>query len=232
MTKILTFGDGYAANHIWPEWPAIVSALYPDIEHKNFGAVGAGNEFITAAIVESHRRWSDSFFIVQWAIEQRFDKLLEDDSWDEIIDMDSVYFFNRVSLFDQNWWLSSQSDQDVVQKYHSVYVQRQQARNRSSNFKYLVENLLRSKSIFFDLKEMYLYSFDTRFATVRQDQVQPSPVVHMSWVEEKILPQMPYQPEKTWLTELKKRINQHRWQAFDPDREEIWTQMSSNGITR
>lgn len=226
LTRILTFGDGYAANHIWPEWPAIVAALYPDLAHENFGAVGAGDEFITTAIVECHKRWPDAFFIVQWGHEQRFDKLIQDDSWNAVIDGDPVYHFNRVSLFEQTWWLSSKSDQDLVRRYHNIYVQNRQSHKRSLNYKYLVEHLLRSRSLFFDLRQMHRYSYSKRFAAVRQEQVQPSPIVHMSWVEENILPHMPYQPEKTWLAELRQRIQRHSWQAYDPDREEIWSRMS------
>lgn len=95
MNKILCFGDGYAANHIWPEWPAIVQALYPELQHENFGEIGAGNEFITSAIVQAHTDNPDEFYIVQWAIPNRFDKLLQDESWDSIIDNDPVYHFNR-----------------------------------------------------------------------------------------------------------------------------------------
>ena len=226
MNKILCFGDGYAANHIWPEWPAIVCALYPEVSHENFGAIGAGNEFITSAVVQAHVKDPNAFFIVQWAIPQRFDKLLQDDSWDLTIDNDPVYRFNRIRLHEQTWWLSSASEQVAVQQHHKIYVQNKQAKNRSFNFKYLVENLLKTQAIFFTLEQMIVYAAAERFEQVRQKEVQPSPIVHMTWVEEKILPKMPYQPELSRLHELKKRINQHKWHAYDPDRKEIWIKMS------
>ena len=124
MNKIICFGDGYAAGHIWPEWPDIIKALYPDLEHENFGAVGAGNEFITSCVVNSHINNPDAFFIIQWALPNRFDKLIEDSSWDKIIDEDPVYYFNRVHFNDQKWWLSSASQVPAIQKYHSTYVQK------------------------------------------------------------------------------------------------------------
>lgn len=226
MNKILCFGDGYAANHIWPEWPAMIRALYPEVQHENFGQIGAGNEFITSAIVQAHIVSPDAFFLVQWALPQRFDKLLQDDSWLTTIANDPVYHFNQVSLGEQTWWLSSHSKQDLVQHYHKVYVQNKQADNRSYNFKYLVENLLRSQAIFFTLEQLISFADAERFQQIRQKEVQPSPMVHMTWVEEKILPKMPYQPDTARLYELKKRINQHEWHAYDPDREEIWTKMS------
>jgi hypothetical protein len=227
IKNIFTFGDGYAANHIWPEWPAIVQALYPELSHKNFGEVGAGDEFITTAVVETHQKNPDAFYIVQWGIPQRFDKLLQDNSWDDIIDNDPSYHFNRVTLYEKTWWLSSASRQPPLDQYHLTYIQTQQAQTRSQNFQYLVEKLLKNQSLFFDLTQMRLYAESPRFKTVRQDQIQPSPIVHMCWVEDKILPKMPYQPKKDRLTELKNRINHHNWQPYDPDREEIWTNLSA-----
>lgn len=226
MNKVFCFGDGYAANHIWPEWPAIIEALYPQWQHKNYGAVGAGNEFITSAVVQAHSNNPSDFFIVQWANPYRFDKLLQDNSWDHIIDNDPVYHFNRVKLNDQTWWLSSASAEKTVQQYHLSYVQTTQAESRSQNFKYLVEHLLKDQAIFFSLDQMSHYSTAKRFEKVRSTEMQPSPIVHMAWVEEKILPNMPQQPDQPWLIELKNRIKQHNWTPYHPDREEIWAQMS------
>ena len=227
MNKIFCFGDGYAANHIWPEWPAIIEALYPQWQHKNYGAVGAGNEFITSAVVQEHSKNPCDFFIVQWANPNRFDKLLQDDTWNYIIDNDPVYHFNRVKLNNQTWWLSSASTEKIVQQYHLTYVQTQQAESRSQNFKYLVENLLKDQAIFFSLDQMARYSNSERFKKVRLNEIQPSPIVHMTWVEEKILPKMPQQPDQKKLIELKTRIKHHNWEPFHPFREEIWTQMSA-----
>ena len=228
MNKIVCFGDGYAANHIWPEWPAIVQALYPDLDFENHGAVGAGDEFITSAVVQTHAKNPKAFFIVQWTIPQRFDKLLEDNIWNTVIDSDPVYHFNRVDSYGQTWWLSSASQQQEVTEYHKFYVQKNQAQMRSHNYRYLVENLLTNQAVFFTLEQMIQYSNHDRFAQIRQKEVQPSPPVHMCWVEEKILPKMPYYPDQNRLEKLKKRINQHKWVAFDPNREDIWNNMSSN----
>lgn len=226
MNKIFCFGDGYAANHIWPEWPAIVQALYPEHEHENFGAVGAGNEFIASAVVHAHQQQPDAFFIVQWAMDKRFDKMLQDDSWNQIIDHDPIYHFNRVKLQDHTWWLSSASHASAVQTYHRFYVQEQQQALRSQNWKYLIKHLLASQALFFCLDDLQKYDSLPRFQQVRQQEVQPSPVVHMSWVEEHILPYMPVQPSPARLNLLKQRINQHSWVPYDPDREEIWYKMS------
>jgi hypothetical protein len=226
MNKIFCFGDGYAAGHIWPEWPNIVEALYPDLEHENFGAIGAGNEFTTSCIVQAHIKDPTAFFIIQWAPSLRFDKLLQDNSWDAIIDNDPVYHFNRVQCNNQTWWLSSASRASAIQNYHTTYVQNNQSSLRSFNFKYLVEHLLENQSLCFTLEQMSLYSKESRFKQVRQQEVQPSPIVHLNWVEEKILPFLPWQPCSIRLNKLKTRIIQHTWKPYDPDRTEIWKEMS------
>ncbi len=227
MHKIFCFGDGYAANHIWPEWPAIICALYPELEHKNFGAVGAGNEFITSAIIQAHITDPDAFFLVQWAQHNRFDKLLEDDSWDEIIKTDPVYHFNTVELDEQKWWISSASTQKDIQYYHQHYIQNKQSLHRTVNYMYLVSNLLKNQSIFFSTDSMSAYSSLSRFTGIRQNEVQPSPAVHMCYVEEEILPLMPIQPKIERIMELKSRINQFSWVAYDPDRGQIWKELTN-----
>ena len=65
MKKIYTFGDGYASSHLWPEWPVILEALLPDCVFTHYGAVGAGNEFILNAVVQSHLEDPDAYFLVQ-----------------------------------------------------------------------------------------------------------------------------------------------------------------------
>lgn len=222
MNKIFCFGDGFAANHIWPEWPAIVSALYPNIKHENFGAIGAGNEFISSAIIQAHKKDPDAFFIVQWAEFKRFDKLLQDDSWDEIIKTDPTYYFNTVMLGQQKWWISSNSKQESVQKYHQFYVQSQQAKLRTDNYMYLISNLLKDHAIFFSTHDINIYSMHTRFAGTRQKEIQPAPWIHMCFVEEIILPKMPFLPCPKRLAMLKDLIQQQSWEAYHWDRDKIW----------
>ena len=222
MNNIFCFGDGFAANHIWPEWPAIISALYNDIENKNFGAIGAGNEFITSAVVEAHKENPTAFFLVQWAQHNRFDKLLQDDLWDEIIKTDPVYYFNTVDLNKHRWWISSASTQKDIQHYHTHYIQTKQSELRTANYKYLLLNLLKNQSIFFSTEDMEVYSRQPRFKDIRQKEVQPSPIVHMAYVEEKILPLMPMQPNIVKVHELKTRIETQPWRPYDPDRVQIW----------
>jgi hypothetical protein len=222
MNNIFCFGDGSAASHIWPEWPVIISALYNDIKNKNFGAIGAGNEFITSAVVEAHKEDPTAFFLIQWAQHNRFDKLLQDDLWSEIIKTDPVYYFNTVELNKNQWWISSASTQKDIQHYHKHYIQTKQSELRTANYKYLLLNLLKNQSIFFSTEDMEVYSRQPRFKDVRQKEVQPTPIIHMAYVEEKILPLMPIQPNAVKVRELKTRIETQPWIPYDPDRVQIW----------
>lgn len=246
--KIFCFGDGYASSHIWPEWPVIVQALYPDVEVRNFGAVGAGNEFIANALIKAHvQNNSDTLFLVQWAYPLRFDKLLVDKSWDQLIQSDPIYHFNRVTLDDHTWWISSASALPEIRHYHNYYVQRKQSILRSYNYIYSSSRMLADNAIFFSTPNlnflnaeqkdslshikwarhnewngMLEYSHDAKFSTIRQNQVQPSPPVHFSYVEEILLPCMPVQPQASRLENLRKLIFAQQWNAYDPDRDEIW----------
>ena len=248
MKKIYTFGDGYASSHIWPEWPVILEALLPSCNFTHYGAVGAGNEYISNAVIKANIADPNAFFLVQWTMSGRFDKLLEDSSWDTIINTDPVYSFNRNAIADQTWWISSASTQPEVRSYHAHYVQALQSQNRTLNYIYLASSLLKDKSLFFSTlgisklvgehseyfensnlikQDMHDFGLQQRFELTRQKEVQPSPVVHLAYVKEYLLPKIPFAVEPDRLSELESRIHSHRWIAYDPDREEIWQKMSN-----
>jgi hypothetical protein len=250
MNKIFCFGDGFAANHIWPEWPAMVSALYPDCDVENFGAIGAGNEFIASAVIDAHIKHPDAFFLIQWAMPNRFDKLIQDQTWDQIIDKDPVYHFNRVEQHNRTWWLSSASQQLEIQQYHKLYVQSAQACLRTFNLIYLIGKLLVNKTIFFST---YKLPFDTqqkialdfvpwvdidmhgfsnleKFKSVRGSQIQPRPEIHFNFLKEHVLLLMPVFPDLSRLHILEQRICETVWEPYDPDREEIWKNISNFSI--
>ena len=245
MKKIYTFGDGYASSHIWPEWPVILEALLPDYKFTHYGVVGAGNEFITNAVIQANLTDPHAYFLVQWAQTQRFDKLIEDSSWANIIDTDPTYHSNRVRLQEDLWWISSASRQPDIVNYHKHYIQKKQSRTRMLNYIYLASSLLKDKSLFFSTVNLrftdgeikYLghnwveqsmcdFSTQRRFVDLRQKEVQPSPIVHLAYIQEHLLPNLPFIVDPARMKELERRINQHNWVAFDPDRAEIWQKMS------
>jgi hypothetical protein len=237
MSRLIVSGCSFT-NFWYPTWAWFLSSAYD--ETYNYGNSGAGNEYILNAIVQANQIDSHAYFLVQWAQADRFDKLLEDISWDGIIDTDPVYHFNRNHIADQTWWISSASTQPDIVTYHSHYVQSMQSKNRTLNSIYLAGNLLKDKSLFFStsgvdclfsninwaVEDMSKFSQQERFKEVRQSQVQPSPVVHLAYVKEHVLPNIPFVVDTCRLEELEHRIHTYQWVAYDPDREEIWHKMS------
>ena len=224
MNKIFAFGDGYATGHIWPEWPQILQALLPEYQIVNTAGIGAGAEFLVSGMIDLLPDMHQQQAIVQWPQANRFDKLLQDQSWDSTISNDSVYYFNRVrDTQKREWWLSSTSDS--VKSYHEHYVQSSQGHRRLEIFKTLVTHTLNQidcGTVYTSTQEQEFYSRQTRFITTRQSQIQPSPVVHFYWIVEKILPKLTAQVDQSRLVMLEVLINKTNWVPYDPNRESIW----------
>jgi hypothetical protein len=224
MNKIFTFGDGYATGHIWPEWPQILQVMLPDYQIVNTAGIGAGVEFLMSGLADHLPDMSDHQAIVQWPDPGRFDKLLQDQTWDNTIANDKVYHFNRV--FDgqnREWWLSSASDS--ILEYHQQYVQNLQAQRRLEIFQTLVKHTLHDincKVFYTSTHAQQRYSKQLRFSTTRQDQVQPSPLVHFYWLVEEILPNLDVQVNRSKLDRLEKSIIDTVWLPYNPDRDSIW----------
>lgn len=224
MNKIFTFGDGYATGHIWPEWPQILQALLPDDQIVNTAGIGAGAEFLVSGLIDLLPAMHNQQAIVQWPQADRFDKLLQDQSWDSTISNDSVYHFNRVhDTQKREWWLSSASDS--IKLYHDHYVQSLQYNRRLEIFRTLITHTLNDidcATVHTSTQDQEFYSRQTRFITIRQNQIQPSPIVHFYWILEEILPNLKVQVDQSRLAKLEDLINKTIWVPYDPDRESIW----------
>lgn len=224
MNKIFTFGDGYATGHIWPEWPQILQALLPEYQIINTAGIGAGAEFLVSGLIDLLPDMHHQQAIVQWPQAIRFDKLLQDRSWDSTISNDSVYHFNRVQDTQQReWWLSSASDS--VKLYHEQYVQSLQSQRRLEIFKTLIKHTLNDvdcDTVYTSTQDQEIYSKQTKFITTRQNQIQPSPIVHFYWIVEKILPKLTVQVDQSRLQLLEDLINKTNWVPYNPDRDSIW----------
>ena len=227
MNKIFTYGDGYATGHIWPEWPQILQALLPEYTVINRAGIGAGHEWLVDQFVKEIPNMADATVIFQWPHPYRFDKLIEDDRWKTIADTDPIYSFNQL----ESWWLSSQSQQPEVLQYHTDFVQPKQHENRQANYQVLVEHTLANLNcIYFptSLNEQYIFANLPRFKEIRQQEVQPSPPVHFAYTVEVLLKQLSHLTADTArITQIEHRINDHKWVAYDPDRDEIWQKMSA-----
>lgn len=227
--KIFTFGDGFAAGHIWPEWPQILQAVLPSHHIINTAAVGAGTEWLVHQLVNQLHNIKNSTVVFQWPPADRFDKLIEDREWEFIANACPVYAFNQHRSNNEHWWITSASPQKEVQEYHNKFVQQKQHQIRLQDYEILVANTLEnSKCTYIKISTMdqELFSRNIDRNDLRLNEVQPSPWVHFKYVKEILLPQMPVVVDNRLLDRLENRILQHTWKAYDPDREEIWTQMS------
>jgi hypothetical protein len=238
---IYTFGDGFAAGHIWPEWPQILSAICNE-PLVNYGYPGAGNDFIFSTAVETALTVNTpSTFIIQWTQWRRFDKLLQDNSWDKIIQDDSKYAHAVHEVNNKKWWLSSGSTQ--LLNYHTQYQQQQQRQLFDIYHMVLLNNFLKQKGhqcfycLTYDfeienLSEIQLIllnqlpwinklsGMDSIISkSHRGTEIQPLPLGHAYWLLNFLsLPSM----NKMKLEQLIDLISKQQWIPYNPDRENIW----------
>jgi hypothetical protein len=219
---IYTLGDGYATGHIWPEWPQILQALLPTETVVNISAIGAGPEWITTKFTELIDQLDNDIVIIQWNSMPRFDKLVQDQQWLSIVARDPTYHFN---LHEENWWLSSGSQQEIIKHYHDNYIQTNQRNTRLKVYQTLVEQTLINKRCqwtFTSTEEQEKYSQQERFLPTRYNEIQPGPLVHFYFLKEILAPKVNLVFDPTLLDYLQTLIEQHPWQAYDPDRDSIW----------
>jgi hypothetical protein len=233
MKKIFCFGDGFATGHIWPEWPQILQALLmPEYHVIVTAGVGAGAEFLVCGFVDQISDIKNSTVIFQWPVGNRFDKLLEDSSWKEIITNDKVYHFNtNVDKQGRTWWLSSKSSTEEIKRYHECYVQPSQHNLRLKVYKQLIHHSaanLNCKLINTSTLEQDIFSKQERFKEIRQKEVQPSPLLHFYWLVEQIIPQTTITIDTRLKDRLETALIQTTWAPYDPDREEIWNNIKKS----
>jgi hypothetical protein len=221
---IFTFGDGFATGHIWPEWPQILQALLPDRKIINIAEIGVGPEFLVSGLVDQLQSMKGQTAIVQWPAPDRFDKLLQDSSWDILIENDAKYYFNRVQDSHKRiWWLSSGSDN--LKEYHNHWVQLQQHTRRLDMYKALVQNTLDNiacRFLFTSTQDLDDFSQQPRFNNVRQNHIQPSPIVHFYWLLEEVCPTLNILIDSQRMRWIEKQISNTTWIAYDPERETHW----------
>ena len=220
-------GDGYAHGHIWPEWPQILKALCPDYTVVPITGIGAGNEFLISQLLT--QEVSNQKVIFQWAQHNRFDKLLQDHNWQTLAESDSVYHFNFYKSNNQHWWLSSAAQLPEIARYHNFYIQSEQSLLRYQNQQTLIKTYLDFNQVdycFTSTKIQENFSRLPRFNDLRGTEIQPSPIVHFFFLIEILAPAINLTIDKNQAEFLKNKIQNHKWVPYDPDREEIWNNMS------
>lgn len=226
MNRILCVGDGFAHGHIWPEWPQILSALLPNHQTVTISGIGAGNEFLIHELLTCDP--DQDIVIFQWAQANRFDKIIQDDQWQQLAQQDPVYGNNFYQISDHKWWLSSASQVKEVQQYHTFFVQSRQQQQRLHDQQRLLQGFLISTNcslISTSTQEQQIFSLQSEFKHTRGQEVQPSPTVHMAYVEQKILPRLPLLVQAGRLARLRKAVCETEWKAYDADRTFKWQQI-------
>lgn len=224
--KIFCFGDGFATGHIWPEWPQILSAIVGDhYQVVNIAGIGAGQEFLISELIALGDEIIDQFVIFQWPIADRFDKLIVDSSWENIISQDEQYHFNYVKGKTGTWWLSSASKLQTVQNYHMTYVQKKQHTVREQTFYILLKNYLEQKQCKFvftstDIQDQF--SKKTEYINSRGTEIQPAPIIHYEFLLNVLLPQLDIKFDAERANKLKNLIKNTQWTPYFFDRQQLW----------
>lgn len=252
MNKIYTFGDGFATGHIWPEWPQILQAIAPEYRVVNTSLLGAGNEFIFSNCLEYYRKDPNSTFIVQWAMPNRFDKLLQDTSWDQVIKTDPNYYDNTDYFNNHEWWSSSASENKLIKDYHDIYIQQEQANLRSFNYIWTLGSIINNHCFFGTYDFNYLtdeqktqcknfnwawfmpwfgqerYAISQEFVTLRnQTSIQPHPIVHFKWLKKFVLPKLNLQIDQKRLDILAQELYNYNWIAYNPNNTYYWKEINN-----
>lgn len=220
MKKIYCFGDGFATGHIWPEWPQLIEALFPEYKVIITAGIGAGPEYLVTRFTKLLP--IDGTVIFQWPHANRFDKLIEDDFWSNLVSTDPVYHFNTYQHGTERWWLSSASALPDLKEYRTKYIQQSQSNVRLEVYKSLVEEILKKSNcpyVFTSTIEQDLFSKQS--LDIRGTEIQPRPLSHLEFLDTKILPEINLHSDN--ILRLSELLSMQTWVPFDPNREEIWT---------
>lgn len=248
---IYTFGDGFAAGHIWPEWPQLLEPI-TQTPVKNFGHIGAGNEFIfNCAVKAALTASSDDIFIIQWAPPDRFDKLLEDTVWKKLQKTDKVYRDITADVYDQLWWATSGSTVAEIVKYKEFYIQPNQATNRSVLYMIALSKMLDGLGI----RHLYFLTYFSdysshenyknlqqlnwvdltqgveewahQYADIRGSEIQPKPLIHAKYIFENLLPKLNIAVELPIRDKIYFLISKINFVPYDVDRAQIWINLKN-----
>jgi len=139
--KLLTISDGFGDSNIGPEWysdfvkwPEIIKLMTKGVELINLSRYGAGNEYISQCLKNNVH--NNDAVLVQWVVPDRLDLVLGEhcNFWQQQIDLDPVYNNNVLDINNDQYWLSSGSQNSNIKEYHSKYICLQQHQLRSQLF--------------------------------------------------------------------------------------------------
>lgn len=220
--KLLTISDGFGDSGAVPnwhgkfwKWPKIIEMMTKGLTVINCSRYGAGNEFIVANL----REYIDQAdkVIIQWVRTNRLDLILSNSNskfWDDVIASDPMYKDNVVACGANNFWLSSGSTAQAVQKYHQQYASVEQHQLRSQIYVEYAKLLLESQGIDYrfmltdnseylnvnakwichePMKGMHEFRKISKYRDVDLGFVQPTPLIAFDFIKQYVMPSIDLQ---------------------------------------
>ena len=161
--KLLTLADGFGDSVTAPiwycdffKWPEIIKLMTHGLDVVNLSNMGAGNEYIIQCL-RTNISEKDAV-LIQWAMPDRLDLVLSEQTqfWQQQISRDPVFNNNVIAIDNDQYWLSSSSENKHVVEYHQKYINKRQHQLRSQLFVDYAKLLLEQH----DLKYGFLLTYD------------------------------------------------------------------------
>jgi|694.fasta_scaffold10387_2 hypothetical protein len=172
---LLAISDGNGVDNDFKKWPTLLQLMTLDsLQVKNKSVIGASNELILMQVAESIEAENIDCAIIQWTIPTRID-LVADEFWKEQASIDPVYHFNIVQSNNQDWWVTSSSNNQYIKEYHNRYIKEWQSIQRSQSYMLAAAALLKNKNISFIFTLAYEFKFNGPMAGAVED---------LPWIEQ------------------------------------------------
>lgn len=157
---LLTISDGNGVDHTdFKKWPFYLKLLLSKTHTViNPSVIGASNEFMFMQLSEAVNNHDIDYAIIQWSIPNRID-VVADDFWINQAQQDQLYHFNIVESNNQTWWVTSGSQNNYIQEYHTTYIKYWQSVQRTQSYIMAAAELLKFKKIDFKFSLCYNYEF-------------------------------------------------------------------------
>jgi hypothetical protein len=213
--NVLVISDGNGVNNNFLKWTGLLLLLCgKNIAVNNKSVIGASNELIMMQVAEAVSNDVVDAAIIQWTVPCRID-LVATEFWKDQARVDPVYHSNFALSNDTEYWVTSASDNELIKSYHTKYIQKSQAVQRSQSYMLTTSALLQSKNIPFAFTLAYDFNFVkpfdeflsqlswawhkpnsglnefrhvSEFASYDKNLVQPHSLIQLEWIDKVLKP--------------------------------------------
>ncbi len=214
--SLLVISDGNGVENKFHKWPFFLKLLTTKtLNLINKSIVGSSNELILYQLVNTIKEQNIDYAIIQWTNPLRVD-VIADDFWVKQANIDPIYHFNIVNVLNNNWWITSGSQNTYIQEYHTKYVKNLHSNLRSMSWIMAASDLLKTNNIEYKFCLCYKLNFISPFDTIlkkypwvwhesnqginefrytsqyfKYDQglAQPHPLIGLDWIHRVLKPQ-------------------------------------------